>query len=165
MPQDFVRLVDSKLVVYGRTFVISPKQLRKFTTRAVLTWGKVKFTPSNRASIPTDRGIYAFVAEHNENQLPPHGYVMYVGISGDKSSHNLRRRYGDYLREKRIKKRAGIHYMLNKWGTCLYFHFAVVNDRRISLLNLEKAMSDALVPPFSQNDFSAEIREARRAFK
>lgn len=159
------KLFVNKLKVFEKTFTLSPQQLRKFATTAKLDWKKVKFTPGNNRFIPPDRGIYAFVVEHNLSQLPPHGYVMYVGITGDTGSrHNLRRRYGNYLRDKRINKRAGVHYMLTNWASSLYFHYAVVSDKRYSLSRLETEMTDALIPPYNRQDFSAEIRKAKKAF-
>src|ERR1041385_8587129 len=117
MAFDFTEFVNTKLKRYQQNFVLAPTQLRKFSTKAVLNWQKVKFTQANRGSIPKNRGIYAFVVERNGFQLPPHGYVMYVGITGKTptSVRTLRSRYGEYLQEKRVNKRAGVHYMLNNW--------------------------------------------------
>ena len=164
MALDFTRFTNTKLKVYGQDFILAPKQLRKFSTKAVLNWQKVKFTDGNRVSIPQARGIYAFVVEHNGFQLPPHGYVMYVGITGKTIGRTLRKRYGEYLREKKVNKRAGVHYMLNNWAASMFFHYAVVTDKRYNLSNLEVAVSDAIIPPYSTNDFSAEIRQAKKAF-
>lgn len=163
MAFDLVEVTDA-LKVFERHFVISPKQLKKFSTVASLVWKKVEFTPANKATIPKSRGIYAFVVEHNDLGLPPHGYVMYVGISGDTSKRTLQIRYGDYLQDKIRNKRASIHFMLNKWDECLFFHYAEVKDKRIKLSKLEQDMSDALFPPFSKKDFSAEIRQVKKAF-
>jgi hypothetical protein len=164
MPIDLVQTVNCDLKAFSVNFVINPKHLDIFSTDAKLSWKKVRFSSRNKALIPKERGIYAFILEHNEATLPPHGYVMYIGISGDKSQHTIRDRFGNYLREKKINKRPSITYMLNNWEKCLFFHYAVVTDKRISLSKLEKNMSDAFVPPFSTNDFSAEIRQARKAF-
>jgi hypothetical protein len=159
------KLFVNKLKIFEKSFTLSPQQLRKFVTTAKVDWKKVKFTQGNNRFIPPARGIYAFVVEHNISQLPPHGYVMYVGITGDTgSSHNLRRRYGNYLRDRRVDKRPGVHYMLNNWAPSLYFHYAVIADKRYSLSRLETEMADALIPPFNTQDFSAEIRKAKKAF-
>lgn len=163
MALDLVKSTD-ELIAFGRQFVISPKQLKKFSTLASLVWKKVEFTSANKASIPKSRGVYAFVVEHNDHGLPPHGYVMYVGISGDTSKRTLQVRYGDYLQDKIRDKRANIHYLLNKWDECLFFHYAEVKDRRVKLSKIEKDMSDALLPPFSKKDFSAKIRKIKKAF-
>jgi len=161
-----VRLFNRRILkVYSENFTLSPKQLRGFGTTAKLEWKKVKFTAGNRSSVPADRGIYAFVVEDNRSQLPPHGYVMYVGITGDTGGHNLRKRYGDYLRDKVDEKRVGINFMLNNWGPSLYFHYAVLSDKRYRLAILEAQMNDALIPPYSFKDFSAEIRKAKKAFR
>lgn len=165
MSIDFVQLVNKELKRYGVQFTISPKQLRKFSASATLNWNKVKFTQKNNHLIPANRGIYAFVVEHNGSNLPYHGYIMYIGISGDSGNSNLRNRYRNYLDEMKKKKRSSIYYMLNNWGPCLFFHYAEVSDKRVSLHKLEMSMSDALIPPYSTNDFSAEIREGKRAFR
>lgn len=159
-----MKLFANELKIYAKDFTLSPKQLRTFSTTAKLDWKKVKFTPGNHKSVPVARGIYAFVVEHNVSQLPPHGYVMYVGITGDTGKHNLRRRYGNYLRDKLVDKRAGIHYMLNNWAASIYFHYAVVADKRYRLATLETNMTDALIPPYNSKDFSAEVRKAKKAF-
>jgi hypothetical protein len=165
MPLDFVSTVNYNLKAFSVDFVINPKHLHKFSTAAKLNWKKVRFISQNKPLIPKERGIYAFILEHNDSPLPPHGYVMYIGISGDKSQHTLRDRFGNYLRDKIVNKRPSIHYLLNNWEKCLFFHYAVVLDKRVSLSKLEKNMSDALVPPFSTNDFSGEIRQARKALR
>jgi hypothetical protein len=165
MPRDFVRFVNDDLKSYGATFNLSPKLLLGFSTGVALDWKKVKFISANQSLVPRRRGIYAFVVERNGSSLPPHGYVMYVGISGDRSGYDLRKRYGDYLRYKRNLTRPVVHYMLNNWGPCLFFHYAVVSDKRVSLSRLEKSVSDALVPPFSTSDFSAKIRRGKKALR
>jgi hypothetical protein len=163
MPLDFVRSVNI-VKSYKLPFIINPKQLENFSTVVDLDWKKVEFLTKNKTQIPKERGIYAFILEHNEkSKLPNHGYVLYVGISGDNSRYTLNARYGDYIRDKKEKKRPSIHYMLNNWKKCLYFHYAIVTDRRISLNKMEKDMSDALMPPFSKKDFSAEIRDITKA--
>ena|ERR1700733_5146370 len=164
MRLDLIKLINQDLKPYGQLFVISPKQLKGFSTALTLDWKKVRFAESNRQLVPSARGIYAFIVELNEGGLPPHGYVMYVGISGETGGHNLRKRYGDYLGYRETAKRAGVHYMLRNWDSVLFFHYAEVQDRRVSLRKLEREISDALVPPFSTNDFSAEIRKAKKAF-
>ena len=163
MPIDFVRSVN-EFKAYKLPFVINPKQLEKFSTTANLNWEKVEFSPKNKKQIPKERGIYAFILEHNKmSKLPSHGYVLYIGISGDNSKHTLNARYADYIRDKKEKKRPSIHYMLNNWQKFLFFHYASVTDKRINLKKLEADMSDALMPPFSKQDFSGEIRDITKA--
>jgi len=91
---------------------------------------------------------------------------MYIGEVGQGADgRTLRLRYGDYLKEQRIKKRAGLHFMLTCWKSCLDFCYAEVPDKRINLKKLEKALNDAMFPPYSTNDFTGVIRDAKKAFK
>lgn len=164
MTTDFARTVNV-VKQYRQDFVLSPHQWRTFNTSLTLDWNKVKFTKKNLSQIPFERGIYAFVIECPERSFPPHGYIMYVGITGAQASRQtLRDRYGNYLTESRELKRAKIHYLLGNWARDLYFHYATVKDRRYSLNNLEHALCDALLPPFNINDFSARIRKVVKAF-
>ncbi len=90
---------------------------------------------------------------------------MYIGQVGHgNDTRTLFARYGDYLREQKQNKRPSVHYMLNNWETCLDFCYAEVRDKRINLKKLERALNDSLIPPFSTNDFSADIRQAKKAF-
>jgi len=68
------------------------------------------------------------------------------------------------LSEQVRNKRPLIHYLLNNWKGALYFQYAQVRDKRVSLAVLERALNDALLPPYNQNDFTAEVRDLRKAF-
>jgi hypothetical protein len=164
MQSTFIDVVNFDLKPYKQDFIINPLLWKKFVTSAQLTWSKIEFTSNNKRLVPKCRGVYAFVVEYNHSKFPTHGYIMYVGISGDTSNHTLRERYGNYLTEKARVKRPRIHYLLNHWSECLYFHYAEIPDKRIRLNKLEKALNDVLIPPFNTNDFSAEIKDAKRAF-
>jgi len=164
MPPPLVDFVNSQFKRYAKEFILNPIQMRSFTNKCSLDWKKVEFNQANKSLIPQCRGVYAFVFEHNHSNFPPHGYIMYIGETGQDSNHNLQKRYGDYLRDKQREKRAKLHYMLNNWEQCLYFHYASVKDKKINLKKLEQNLNDAFIPPFSTNDFSATIRKGKRAF-
>lgn len=131
-----------------------------------LRWIPIPFTSNNKKLVAAKRGVYAFVVKSEFSDLPTHGYVMYMGITGnDSEARNLRIRYSDYLIHKKLikpKKRIGIHHMLNIWTDCLYFYFAPV-PRPHDLGAIEIALNDCLVPPFVRDDFSAEVRGAKAA--
>lgn len=149
---------------YQERFALRPASWRAFSTSRRLTWSKVRFNVGNKAAIPKVRGVYAFVVGGEHDSLPPHGYVMYIGETGHGNNRTLRVRFGEYLKEQQTEKRPGVHYMLKCWRTCLYFCYAEITDRRLNLKKLEKALNDAMFPPFSTNDFTATIRRARKAF-
>jgi hypothetical protein len=165
MPEAFVDFVDTQLKKYETRFVLNPAQIRGFAAKYNLDWKKIEFNQANQLYVPRCRGVYAFVVEHNHSDFPPHGYIMYIGETGQDGNYNLYKRYGDYLKDKRVPKRPGIHYMLIRWEPCLYFHYAAVKDKRVNLKKLEKSLNDAFIPPFSTNDFSAEIRRGKRAWR
>jgi hypothetical protein len=150
----------------AQRFFPHPKLLGKLTLPTKLSWTPVAFKPENKEHIATERGVYAFVVKSDFDDLPPHGYVMYMGITGQESEkRSLRVRYNDYLlhqKRPRPKKRVGIHHMLNLWKDCLYFYFAPVPAPH-DLGAIEVALNDCLVPPFVQDDFSAEVRQAKIA--
>lgn len=164
MPLDFVQETDD-LKSYAIRFVLSPRQWATFQCPISLTWHRVKFDRQNAAAIPRATGIYAFIVEYMGSQFPPHGYVMYIGITKRDGGGNLRKRYRQYLAERRVLKRAKVHYMLNKWSQHLYFHYSEVNDSQCDIRELERRLCDALVPPCNKNDFSARIRQQVQAFR
>lgn len=164
MPYDLIQRID-ELRKFKMTFVVSPKNWQNFSTPVPLNWVSVRFTSANRISVPTEKGVYAFVIGHHDTGLPPHGYPMYVGQTGHDSNQTLRLRYGVYLSDQKSKsdKRPKVKELLTRWKDCLFFYYAPVTDRRYSLKKLEAALNDSLIPPCSTNDFSAGVRTAVRA--
>lgn len=147
-------------------FVLSPKNWRNYTLTHRLTWQSVKFEDANSATVPTEKGVYAFVVRHDNGYFPPHGFIMYIGITGIRGSkRTLRARYGEYVREKKRNKRSHIHFMLNAYEDDIFFFYAPVTDTAVKLDELEKALNDAIVPPMNKKDFSAEMRSVIGAFR
>ena len=164
MAKRFVDVVN-EIKIFRGEFHLRPKSLHSFKPTKSLTWNRVRFDAANKAQVPPSRGVYAFVVRGPHTSLPPHGYVMYIGQVGHgNDTRTLFVRYGDYLREQKQNKRPSVHYMLTNWETCLDFCYAEVRDKRINLKKLKRALNDSLIPPFSTNDFSADIRQAKKAF-
>lgn len=162
MPMDLITEVN-RLKRFKRDFILSPLRWRQFTTKAQLNWQSVKYKKTQKTQVSTKRGIYAFVVQHPVVAFPANGYIMYIGITGLKEGRTLRIRFGEYFQVSKLRKRPHIEYMLKNWRTAMYFYFAEVTDRRLSLAKLEKEMNDAIIPPYSKNDFSANFRGTRRA--
>lgn len=153
------------LKVWEHRFILSPERWRTATSSVKLSWDWVPFDKTSKPDIPTERGLYAFVVEHCEAYFPPHGYIMYVGITGDVSrARNLRVRFGDYLRDAEKGGRSRVVVMLNMFKDNLYFYFAPLPDRTQSLSAIEKEMLAAIIPPCNA-DFIAEIAPAVRALR
>ena len=125
-----------------------------------LTWDSLAFRAEEAPNIPLTRGVYAFVVRPGEHPIPPHQYLMYIGIS----RRTLRARFREYFKEKARMKRPKFYKYLTRYEDYLYFYFAPVKDESFDLRHLERALNDALLPPMNQMDFSADIRQARKAF-
>jgi hypothetical protein len=140
--------------------------MAKLTLAVNLTWDRVPFDSAHQKHVAKQRGVYAFIIRSNFADLPPHGYVMYIGITGITSkTRTLDVRYGEYLKHQKVvksKKRTGINHMLRIWRDCLHFFYAPLAPG-IDLKQLEIALNDCLIPPFVQNDFSATIKDAKKA--
>lgn len=155
---------------YQQHVLLAPTRWHGFVPASPLNWSYVKFEAANQLAVPDVRGIYAFVVQFQDHAqlpiaLPPHGYIMYAGVTGEVAvNRTLRDRYGDYLRDQKRPKRRSIWLMLNRWKDDLYFHYAPV-DAAFDLGAAEDALNDAIIPPYVTQDFSAEVRELVRALR
>ena len=168
-PHDFATSVYSQLGRYERTFHLVPQNLlvSQFSLPN-LQWSSVQFGSEGLDQVPSDRrGIYAFVLQGASDSLPPHGYVLYVGIAGKRSNRSLRQRYSDYLNATTVMKRPRIAVMIGNWHQVLRFFFAAVDEDVTSeqLETMERELNTALIPPYSEVDIDATVRTSRRAFQ
>ncbi len=168
---DFAKEADDEVGRYRIDgMIISPEKLQ-FSSFCVpaLSWQSIKYGEQEIKKVPDDRrGIYAFALCEQSAVLPPHGYILYIGIAGRrKSKRSLRARYKDYLNEKMVRKRARIARMIGTWHKVLRFYFVPVDNNFTSadLEKLEMQLNTALMPPFSEGDLEAETKMKRRAFK
>lgn len=146
------------------SFYLDLKSWRQFKTRHNLTWQKLRFGAVGHASVPKERGIYAFTVELAPSKLPLHGYILYVGITGDTSAANLYKRYAQYLRQLKNKDgRPRVFTLLENWTDDLFFNFVPLPNTKVNLAKLEKDLINAVMPPINIKDFSAEITAVRTA--
>lgn len=151
-----------------RDVILNPDNLMKdsFIVQH-LDWCGIKFGWQDIEKVPDDkRGVYGFAIRAASEVLPPHGYILYIGIAGRNSDRPLRERYKDYLYPKGVIKRGGIKRVMN-WRHVLQFIFAPVDDDVTTedLQLLERQLNTALIPPFSEQDMDADVREKRRAWR
>ncbi len=161
---DFSELVN-KLCAYKFSFILSSEQWRSIDTLP-LNWEEVKFIENNKDIIPEKRGVYVFIVRHENGFFPDrHGYIFYVGETGNKKEHrNLRKRYAEYLKEAEcFKKRPKVYRMLSSFKNDLYFSYAVIDDLSIDTTDIESRLCDALLPWAVSDDFSAEVRPVIKA--
>lgn len=158
-------VADSKeFKLYNNNFYVDMKRWKTFKTTTKLDWKRIRFEKANQIKIPKERGIYAFTLLLDTEDLPIHGYILYMGITGDDSAADLHSRYGQYLADaRRMNKRPKVCAMLSKWDGDLFFNFVPIPDKRISLAKLERSFLSAVVPPVNETDIEASISAARRA--
>ncbi len=163
MAQDFATEVNN-LKGFKREFILSPQQWASLKGVPALTWEEVAFSKGNKDDVPEERGMYCFIIKSNSPSLPSHGYIAYIGITGNTSEkRNLRTRYDDYLRDLIHAKRPLIHLMLNVWKDDIYFAYTVIKDKKFKLNDIETKLLDAVIPPFNQNDFSGNFGKIVKA--
>ena len=165
---DFANRATEEIGRFGREFTLSPSLImaNDYVVKK-LTWSSIKYGEEEIHKVPDDkRGVYAFAICQPSKVLPPHGYILYIGIAGKDSNRPLRARYRDYLNAKKIMKRTKIAFMIGNWHQVLRFFFAPVGDDVSSadLQNLERHLNTALMPPYSDRDMEADVRDKRRAF-
>lgn len=145
-------------------FFMDLKSWRRFKTRHTLVWQKIRFGEAHLGSVPKERGIYAFTVELSPTKLPGHGYILYVGITGDNSEANLYKRYAQYLRHlKNQDGRPAVYYMLKNWSDDLFFNFVPVPNATVDLAKIEKSIINAVIPPVNKRDLEATISSAKAA--
>ncbi|WP_329740728.1 hypothetical protein [Dyella sp. A6] len=149
---------------YTHDFHLDMARWRKFRAPCVLNWTMTRFLPSSRPQIPATRGIYVFTLRLEPSELPAHGMILYMGITGDKSSATLRSRFGQYLQgQRRVDERPKVLDMLLRFEDHLFFNFAPIPDPAINLEALETEFLDAVDPPINERDYSGEFGRTRRS--
>ena len=166
--RDRVDLAAQKFAKFKVTFALNPEFMSATTYRLdSLSWSSVRYGLDDAHKVPNDkRGVYAFVVSHCGDVLPPHGYVLYVGIAGRRSDRPLQARYRDYLNTKKILKRDNITAIVGNWSDVLHFAYAPVPDSLSpdDLMALEVEIASALLPPFSKGDLKATIKKMKRMY-
>lgn len=152
------------ILVHSPDFHLVPKNLAALKLPVTLAWQQVAFNKSQTSVVFQQPGVYAFAIQHAAAGLPPHSYVIYIGEVGSerRGPRTLQKRFLEYFGEKVRPKRQHVNYFLNAWETCLMFYFAAVDPNVANLKALEAALNDAMLPPYSVNDFSVEVRPMKR---
>lgn len=167
---DFANRANEDLGRYQLQSILNPERLMQenFVVKK-LNWKSIAYGDENWLNkIPDKRGIYAFTILWPSNVLPPHGYILYIGIAGRNSSRSLRERYKDYLNSNKIiKEMPRLAYAFGNWREVTRFFFAPVSNNITSekLQLLEEQLNTALMPRYAMGDVDAEIRTKRKAFQ
>lgn len=145
-----------------RTFIPHVASWQGYQPLATLTWKRIKYDSVHQ---PVNcRGVYAFVLCPEmvlSKNVPPFGFILYVGETGDNSKATLRSRLASYRNKRAQKSRARVYSMIDIWKDHLYFYFAEV-CAGVETRQCEKTLLDALLPPCNEKDFSAIVSNARK---
>ena len=166
---DFVNQAQDEVGKFKFDVILSPDKLqRNDYLLDVLNWDSILYDDSDELEkVPNDkRGLYAFAICQPSQVLPPHGYILYIGIAGRNSDRPLRARYKDYLNATKVKKRARIARMIGTWNEVLRFYFAPIEDdvSTEDLQEIEKQLNTALMPTFSEGDLEADVKKKRSMY-
>jgi hypothetical protein len=138
-----------------------PKRWQDFAGKHQLAWHSCPFKRNGSAAVPAEPGFYCFVVANAAPNLPAVFFPLYAG-----ETENLQRRYGDYIREKSSPKgRVQVRKFLNVFSGEVAFAFAPYASDTATRRSVEKELNDALMPPYSQKDFSAEVKRKKAAWQ
>ena len=167
--EEFAYQAHQEIGRYRVTVILSPDKMMKDQYGFHdLSWESVLYGKAEIEKVPDNkRGVYAFAVCQESKVLPPHGYILYIGIAGEDSDRPLRDRYKDYFNIKKVLTRPGIARMIGDWRSVLRFYFAPVGDNVSSdeLKTLEQQLNTALMPPFAERDLESDTKKKRKAFK
>ena len=138
-----------------------PKRWAKFAKTHALAWNLAVFRVGGAQAVPKGPGFYCFVVANPAGQLPLVLYPLYAGETND-----LRRRYREYIREKNSPTgRVTVRKFLKVFWGGITFAYAPMNIDGAARRTIEKQLNDALMPPYSQKDFSAEVKAKKVAWQ
>jgi hypothetical protein len=142
--------------------VPKPARWADFSAKRKLDWKHIPFNKVNHAAVPEKPGFYCFVVGLPGTSLPPIGYPLYVG----KTERTLRIRFGEYLKEEHSERgRVRVRKFIKAFQGELLFFYTDFHGTSAEVKEIETELHDALMPPYSDVGFSAEVRESRGAFQ
>lgn len=143
------------------TFYPVPSRWSEFAAKYTFSWTHVTFDAAQALNVPDLPGVYCFLVGLPPTSLPPIGYPLYVG----KTDRQLRTRFREYHAEKEdLGGRKRVRKMLTVFQGELVFSCVPFAGTAAERKQLETDLHDALMPPYSDIGFSAEIRQRRQAF-
>ena len=158
---DFIAEVD-EAKAHTQHFTLWPKLWKKYLRGRPprFSWVSYPFNARSKQRIPAEKGIYTFVVNPN---IAQHccSYLMYVGRAANLT---LRKRFGQYLHEKRNPNgRPQIVQLLNKYSDNNLFFCCASLPTANNLKKLEEDLIKAFVPPCN-NKITGKVGRIKRAF-
>ena len=154
---EYTNRIISRLREGRVAFVHSPAMWNEMQLPVPLQWRSVDFSNNAKSSVPDESGVYAFMLEPKSAGPPKSAYLLYIGMTC--ANRGFRRRYADYLTEKKGKGfvRRPIYRMLNRWDGHIRFHYATIDDAA-TIRRTEEELLNACVPPYNQRFMGSKGR-------
>lgn len=148
---------QDEVKAHGHTFYLWPKLWQEYVEDSghIFSWNERKFLDSEASNIPNEPGLYTFVIQPGIANHPLNSYIMYIG----KTNRTLRHRFKEYLREmQRETGRPKIVRMLNKYPDNIFFCYTIVQESTSELIDKERALMTAWLPPGNWPRLPARVR-------
>ena len=140
----------------------NPNRWQAFCRRYDLSW---KYTPFKRKlvrGISEQPGLYCFHIGHDLSCLPPWGLSLYGGMT----EKSLRKRCMNYFWERDSEEgREHIRLFLKAFKGELSLGWSEVDPTVVDLKALEREFNDAMMPPYSHKDFTADVGTKKRPWQ
>lgn len=141
---------------------VFPERWREFCGNYDLEWAYTPFDVDHVDEVGGSPGVYCFHVGHDFDRLPPFGLSLYGGIT----KRSLRTRCREYVLERDAENgRFWVRKFLNVFDGELTFAWSEVDLELVNIDQLERDFNDAMMPPYSRRDFSADVRAGRNAWQ
>lgn len=138
-----------------------PQRWNEFCRQYQLDWNFTPFEKQLANQVDNVPGIYCFHIGHFLNCLPSFGISLYGGIT----SRCLRTRFLEYFRERDAEGgRKWVRKFLLVFDGELSFAWSPIDIEVYDIDELERQFNDAMMPPYSVKDLSADVKAGRYAW-
>jgi hypothetical protein len=142
------RNIRNDFVRFRRNFIMSPTQWNTILGQHLtFNWNEVKFSETNRNTLPQVEGLYLFTASPKKVNASFINYLFYVG-----ETDNINRRFGNYL-DKVDHPKSGqyrVYTIIDDFPDNLYFHYVELPGlNTIGRRVIEDQFLVAFLPPIN----------------
>ncbi|MEH3107742.1 MAG: hypothetical protein PGN09_10825 [Sphingomonas fennica] len=157
---------SAAIKVHREEAVLYPKLWKRYKAKRALSWKTLPFNEATRAKVPKTQGLYAFVVKPEVGDLPPSGWLFYIGEVGATASpsRTFWKRYEEYLGELSKVTRPKMSMLLERYKGYIHFYYCELDPKTVDLKAVEAELITAAWPYANIKDFDVQYRQLRRAF-
>lgn len=163
--REFLKESDA-IKIHKEESVLYPKLWARYGTGKGLTWKVLPFNAATRPKVPKTQGLYAFVVHPSVSDLPPNGWLFYIGEVGATAApaRTFWKRYDEYLGELDKTTRPKMSMLLERYKGHVHFYYCELDPKVVDLKAVEAELITAAWPYANIKDFHVQYRQVRRAF-